>query len=147
VGCITAIQSRLSNFQLRIRFVRCHQPRAIHAQIPVVDPVPLVSGTLIPVEEHAMQALLSKEKASNMKNSARLVLMNHSWADFLARLPLLETEYDRKQGRIERRSSGQVHWDRRFERGVWLVHNVVPSVSDGIAAAATVARLITGRAM
>ena len=56
MGCITAIQSRLNNFQLRTRLVRCQDRTEIHTRILAVEPLPLVSGTRRAVEDHAMQS-------------------------------------------------------------------------------------------
>src|ERR1019366_5107724 len=44
VDCITAIQSRPNNFQLRTELLRCQDRREIHARILAVEPLPRASG-------------------------------------------------------------------------------------------------------
>src|SRR5664280_1774029 len=78
VGCITAIQSRPRNFQLRTKLLSCQDWREIHACVFAVRLSPLVSGTLIVVADHGMQsAAVQGKEPPHRKLGGRLVLMNH----------------------------------------------------------------------
>src|ERR1035437_4562521 len=61
VDCITAIQSRPNNFQLRTELLRCQDRREIHARILAVEPLPLASGDAERSKTTPCKALPSKE--------------------------------------------------------------------------------------